>query len=329
MRAVRCHAYGNVDGLALDTVPDPVPGPGEARVLVHAAGINFADGLMIEGRYQEKPSLPFVPGMEAAGVVEACGAGVTRVRPGDRVMALVDNGAFAETLVATEDRLFPIPDAMDFVTAASFPVVYGTSHLGLDRRAGLKPGETLLVHGAAGGVGLTAVEIGKAMGATVIATAGSPEKLAVARAHGADHGIDYVRENIRDRVRALTQGRGADVIYDPVGGDVFDASLRCIAWEGRLVVIGFASGRIPEAPANLLLVKNCAVIGLFWGNYRQRDPETIRASFATLFGWYGRGLLKPHVSATRNLAEAAEAIGLLQRRVSTGKVVLTTGRATG
>ncbi|BBK40336.1 NADPH:quinone oxidoreductase [Allostella vacuolata] len=327
MRAVRCHAYGDLANLSVDEVPTPEPGPGEVLVAVHAVGINFADGLMVLGQYQEKPALPFIPGLEAAGVVEACGKGVTRVAPGDRVVALVDTGAYADMLAAPEDRLFRVPDGMDLVTAAAFPVAYGTSHVGLDRRARLQPGETLLVHGAAGGAGLTAVEIGRAMGATVIASASSPEKLAVAALHGAEHLIDYSHEDLRQRVREITDGRGADVIYDPVGGDVFDASLRCIAWEGRLLVIGFASGRIPQAPANLLLVKNISVIGLFWGAYRQRDPQVVRDSLSTLFGWYAEGKLKPHVSHRLDLADAADGIALLRNRQSTGKVVLTTGRS--
>lgn len=327
MRAVRCHAYGDLGNLVVEELPTPEPGPGQVLVEVHAVGINFADGLMVLGQYQEKPPVPFTPGLEAAGVVAACGEGVTRVRPGDRVACLVDTGAYADTLLAPEDRLFPLPDGMDMATAAAFPVVYGTSHVALDRRARLQPGETLLVHGAAGGVGLTAVEIGRAMGATVIASASTPEKLAVAALHGAEHLIDYTREDLRQRVREITDGRGADVIYDPVGGDVFDASLRCIAWEGRLVVIGFASGRIPQAPANLLLVKNIAVIGLFWGAYRQRDPKVVRDSLETLFGWWAEGRLKPHVSHRLDLADAAAAIGLLRERRSTGKVVLTTGRS--
>ncbi|MCC7276574.1 MAG: NADPH:quinone oxidoreductase family protein, partial [Alphaproteobacteria bacterium] len=191
MRAVRCHAYGDLAQLTVDELPTPEPGPGEVRVAIHAAGVNFADGLMVMGQYQEKPPLPFVPGLEAAGIVEACGEGVTRVAPGGRAMARVDSGAYAEAVIAPQERLFPIPAAMDLVTAAAFPVAYGTSHVALDRRAHLRPGETLLVHGAAGGVGLTAVEIGKAMGATVIATASSPEKLAIAAIHGADHLVDY------------------------------------------------------------------------------------------------------------------------------------------
>lgn len=326
MRAVRCHQYGDLANLTVDEVPTPVPGPGQVLVAVHAVGINFADGLMVLGQYQEKPPVPFTPGLEAAGVVEACGEGVTRVRPGDRVIALVDTGAYAEAVVAPEDRLFPVPDGMDLETAAAFAVVYGTSHVALDRRARLQPGETLLVHGAAGGVGLTAVEIGHAMGATVIASASSPEKLARAALHGADHLIDYTHEDLRERVRTITGGRGADVIYDPVGGDVFDASLRCVGWEGRILVVGFASGRIPQAPANILLVKNASVIGIFWGAYRQRDPEVVRDSLSVLFGWYSEGKLKPHISHRLDLADAVRGIGLLRGRQSTGKVVLTTGR---
>jgi NADPH2:quinone reductase len=216
---------------------------------------------------------------------------------------------------------------MDFVTAAGFPVAYGTSHVALEMRARLQPGETLLVHGAAGGVGLTAVEIGKAMGATIIATAGGPEKLEIARRHGADHLIDYSHENIRDRVREITGGRGADVVYDPVGGDAFEASLRSAAWGARLLVIGFAGGRVQQVPANIVLVKNVDVIGVYWGSYRAHDPEALRRSYERLFAWYEAGQLKPHVSATLDLEQAGEAIDRLRRRRSTGKIVLTTGRS--
>jgi NADPH:quinone reductase len=215
---------------------------------------------------------------------------------------------------------------MDYAVAAGFPVAYGTSHGALDWRARLQPGETLLVHGAAGGVGLTAVEIGKAMGATVIATAGSAAKLAIAGHHGADHLIDYSREDIRERVKRLTEGRAVDVVYDPVGGDAFDASLRSIAWEGRIVVIGFAGGKVPQIPANLVLVKNCDIIGFYWGSYRKRKPALVRDSYQQLFRWFGEGKLKPHVSERFDLAAVAEAFHALRSRRSTGKVVLTTGR---
>lgn len=323
MRAWLCRGWGGPERLALEAVPIPGVGPGQVRLAVHAAGVNFADTLIIAGKYQEKPAFPFAPGFEAAGIVLETGPGVTGIRPGDRVMALLDHGAYAGQVVAQAADIFRIPDRMDFATAAGFPITYGTSHLALWDRAALQPGETLLVHGAAGGVGLTAVEIGKAMGATVIATAGGPEKLAVAAAHGADHLIDYSAEDIRARVKDLTGGRGADVVYDPVGGDVFDASLRCIAWGGRLLVIGFAGGRVPQIPANHLLVKNCSVIGLYWGSYRKQAPQRVAESFRTLFQWFEDGKLKPHISHRLDFAQAVEALALLAQRKSTGKVVLT------
>jgi NADPH2:quinone reductase len=328
MRAVLCKEIADPAVLSVEeNVPPPPLSDGSVRVAVHAAGVNFADTLVITGQYQEKPPLPFSPGLELAGTVIETAPGVAAVRPGDRVMGVAGFGTFAEEAVLAADAVFRIPDSMDFVTAAGFPVAYGTSHGALDWRAHLTTGETLLVHGAAGGVGLTAVEIGKAMGATVIATAGGPEKLEIARRHGADHLIDYSSEDIRARVREITGGRGADVIYDPVGGDAFDASLRCIAWEGRIVVIGFASGRVPQAPANLLLVKNCDVIGFYWGSYRARKPAQVRASYEQLFRWFEDGKLKPHVSHVLDLGQAAQALDLLRRRKATGKVVLTTGRS--
>lgn len=324
MRAVLCREWGSPEALVIDEVPPPEPGPGQVRLDVKAAGVNFADTLLIAGKYQVRPDFPFSPGLEAAGVVESCGPEVTGLAPGDRVMAVLGHGGFAEQAVADAARVFPIPDAMDFVTAAGFAVAYGTSHVGLTRRACLAKGETLLVHGAAGGVGLTAVEIGKLMGARVIASARGADKLNVAREAGADELIDYAEEDLRERVLEITGGRGADVIFDPVGGDVFDASLRCIAWEGRILVIGFASGRIPQIPANRLLVKNVSAVGFYWGAYAERDPAVVRDSFAELFGWYTDGRLKPHVSNVLPLERAAEALAMLSARRSTGKVVVTT-----
>lgn len=324
MRAVVCREWGGPESLALEEVAEPgAPGAGQVRIAVRAAGINFADTLMIRGKYQVKPDFPFSPGLEIAGIVEEVGSGVTSVRPGDRVMALLDHGGYAERAVARAADVFPIPDSMDFETAAGFPIAYGTSHVALWERAGLKPGETLVVHGAAGGVGLTAVEIGKAMGATVIASAGSAEKLEVASGRGADHLIDYRTEDIRARVKELTGGAGADVIFDPVGGDVFDASLRCIAWGGRLLVIGFAEGRIPQIPANILLVKNCAAVGVHWGAYRQHAPAIVAESFRTLFRWFEEGRIRPHISHRLPIEENGEAMRLLIERRSTGKVVLS------
>jgi NADPH2:quinone reductase len=326
MRAILCKEWGGPEKLVVEDVPSPALRDGAVRIAVHAAGINFMDLLLIAGQYQVKPQLPFTPGAEVGGVVTEVGSGVTSVKPGDRVMALVESGAYAEEAIAGADRVFPIPDKMDFAMAAGFPVAYGTSHGAFAWRARLKPDEWLLVHGAAGGVGLTAVEVGKAMGAKVIAAAGGPEKLAVAREHGADHLIDYSREDIRERVKAITGGRGADVIYDPVGGDAFDASLRCIAWEGRIIIIGFASGRIPQVPANIALVKNIDVIGFFWGSYQAHKPELPRESFKQLLRWYQEGKLKPHVSESFELKDVALAMERLKSRKSTGKVVLVTGR---
>jgi NADPH:quinone reductase len=326
MRAVLCKAFGEPDSLMVEEIAAPPLRPGSARVAVHAAGVNFGDTLMVAGTYQEKPPFPFTPGFEIGGEVIEVASDVTGLKPGDRVMGTLPHGGYADEAVVAAADLTPIPAAMDYAVAAGFPVAYGTSHGALDWRARLQPGETLLVHGAAGGVGLTAVEIGKAMGATVIATAGSAAKLAIAGRHGADHLIDYSHEDIRVRVKALTDGRGVDVVYDPVGGDAFDASLRSIAWEGRIVVIGFAGGKVPQIPANLVLVKNCDIIGFYWGSYRKRKPALVRDSYQQLFRWFGEGKLKPHVSERFDLADVAEAFRALRSRRSTGKVVLTTGR---
>jgi len=325
MRAVMCREWGEPESLVVEEIePGPV-GPGDIRIRVHATALNFADTLIITGKYQFKPDRPFSPGFEVAGEVVECGPGVERPRIGDRVMATMDWGGYAEDVVVPAITAYVIPPGMDYVTAASFPVAYGTSHVGLAFRGGLKAGETLLVHGAAGGVGLTAVEIGKAMGATVIATAGGAKKVAVAREHGADHLIDYRSEDVRERVLALTDGRGVDVVYDPVGGDVFDASLRCTAWGGRILVVGFAAGRIPQIPANILLVKNIAAIGVFWSSHRRRTPELLQESYAELFRWYEEGRLRPLVGKVLPLERAAEAMRALLSRDMAGKIVLTTG----
>ena len=323
MRAMLCHEWGGPEALTLGEIESPRPGPGEVAVAVEAAGVNFADTLMIAGKYQEKPPFPFSPGLEVAGRVVAVGAKVTRIAPGQRVMALTDHGGFAEVALARESDVFAIPDSMTAVMAAGFPITYGTAHGALVWQARLQPDEDLLVHGAAGGVGLAAVEVGKALGARVIATAGGPEKLAIAEDHGADHLIDYKTQDIRAEVKAFTEGRGVDVVFDPVGGDVFDASLRCIAWGGRLLVIGFAAGRVPQIPANILLVKNVAAMGLYWGSYRKQAPALVAQQFADLFAWFEAGKLKPHVSHALPLSQAGEALTLLTGRRSTGKVVLT------
>jgi len=324
MRALLCTEFGAFDGLAVRDIPPPdAPGAGEVLIEVGAAGVNFADLLMIGGHYQEKPPLPFTPGLEIAGVVRRCGAGVSRVRPGDRVAAAIDRGGFASEAIACESDVFVIPEGMDIPTAAGFVIAYGTAHGALRWRADLQGGEVLLVHGAAGGVGLTAVEVGKALGATVIATAGDADKLAVAKAHGADHLINYRTENIRDRVKDICKGGGADVVFDPVGGSAFDASLRCVNWGARLVIVGFAGGQVPQVPANILLVKNIAAVGFYWGSYRRHRPTLLGPQFRELFRWWEEGRLKPLISHRFDLAEAPAALALLRDRKSTGKVVLT------
>ena len=326
MRAMLCRAFGGPENLELAETEAPSAGPGEVLIAVAAAGVNYADTLMLAGEYQEKPPFPFSPGLEIAGRVEAVGEGVDRIAPGDRVMAVTDHGGFAELAVAREADVYPLPITMDYETAAGFPIIYGTGHAALVWRGALEPGETLLVHAAAGGVGLAAVEIGKALGAKVIATAGGPDKLAVATAHGADAAIDYRTEDIRERVKALTEGRGADVVFDPVGGDVFDASLRATAWSGRLLIIGFAAGRVPQIPANILMVKNLSAIGLYWGSYRKHQPQRLAVAFEELFAWYEAGRLNPLVSEAYELARAPEALRDLRERRSTGKLVLITGQ---
>lgn len=324
MRAVLVKELGGPEKLVVEEVPSPPLRDDSVRIEIHAAGVNFADILLIAGQYQDRPPLPFIPGMEVGGVVREVGSRVTNLKPGDRVLASVGRGGFAEEVVAEAEIVHRVPDAMDLVTAAGFPVAYSTSHGAFSWRGRLKPGEQVLVLGASGGVGLTAVEIAKAMGATVIAAAGGAEKLAVAQRAGADHLIDYTREDLRERVKAITGGRGVDVVYDPVGGDAFDQSLRSVAWEGRIIVIGFAAGRIPQIPANLVLVKNIDVIGFFWGSYRRYKPQLMGESYRQLFGWFEAGKLKPHISHRLPLARAGEALTLLKARKSTGKVVLTT-----
>ncbi len=323
MRAVVCNAWCKPADLTVEEVPPPPLPAGGVRIGVHAVGINFADTLIIAGKYQIRPEPPFSPGFEVAGEVLECSPGVDRCRRGDRVLAVVDYGGFAEQVVAPAADVHVLPAAVDMVTAAAFPVAYGTSHLGLKYRAGLTAGEVLLVHGAAGGVGLTAVEVGKRLGAEVIATAGGPEKLRVASEHGADHLIDSRAQDIRERVRTLTNDRGADVVYDPVGGAAFEASLRCTAPGGRILIVGFASGDVPQIPANILMVKNITAIGYYWGAHQRFAPETMRASFTELLTWLADGSLRPHVSRTYDLAEAPAALEALKARKTTGKVVLT------
>ncbi|WP_102226192.1 NADPH:quinone oxidoreductase family protein [Acidimangrovimonas sediminis] len=318
MRAFQVTELGKAPELADVAIPEP--GPGELRLKVAACGLNFADMLMVTGKYQDTPPVPFVLGMEMAGTVEALGEGVTAPAVGTRVAAFGGRGGLAEHAVIEADRCVPLTDGMGFETAAAFPVAYGTSHVALDHRAHLLKGERLLVLGAAGGVGLTAVEIGKLMGAEVIACARGADKLAVARAAGADHLIDSDTDDLRAVVKGLG---GCDVVYDPVGGDLFMAALRATRPEGRLLSIGFASGTVPQIPANLLLVKNLTVIGFYWGGYRAFRPQVVTDSLTQLFRWHDEGRLHPHVSHVLPLERAAEGMELLRSRKSTGKVVIT------
>ena len=326
MKAVVCKAFGPPETLAFEDVEAPALTPGSVRIAVHAVGVNYPDLLLIEGKYQVRPPFPFSPGLECAGIVTECGPGVDAPTPGTRVLAYVSYGGMAEEVVAPAECVIPIPDTMPFDAAAAFPVVYGTGYHALVGRAALARGETLLVQGASGGVGLSAVEIGKCLGATVIAAASSDEKLELARDRGADHVVNYRIEDLRERVKALTDGRGADVIYDPVGGDIFDTSMRCIAWNGRLLVIGFASGRIAEAKTNIILLKEISVVGVAWGAFAQRDRAANRAYFDDLFRWYEEGALRPLVSRRLPLAEAPAALQGFQSRSVVGKQVLTVER---
>lgn len=322
MKAVLCKAHGPASDLVLEDVASPTPKKNEILLDVHAASVNFPDTLIIQGKYQFQPPLPFSPGGEAAGVVAAAGEHAGAFKPGDRVMALTGWGSFAEQVAVPVYNVLPIPEGMDFATASAFGMTYGTSMHALRQRGQLQPGETLLVLGASGGVGLAAVEIGKAMGAKVIAAASSAEKLEIARAAGADELIDYSQNSLKDEIKRLTGGKGVDVIYDPVGGDLFDQAVRGLAWNGRLLVVGFASGRIPELPANLVLLKGAAVLGVFWGSFAQRQPADNAANFQQLFTWFAEGKLKPLVSKTYPLAEAGVAIGELAGRKAVGKLVV-------
>ena len=324
MRAVLCRAWGEVEELTIEDVAPPIPGPGEVLIEVKATGVNYADAILTAGRYQPRPPLPFSPGLETAGVVARCGEGVTRLKPGDRVMAILAYGGYAEMAIAPEAETFPVPEGMSFDEAGAFPVAYISSHVAIRWMGRLEAGETLLVLGAAGGVGLTAVEIGKAMGARVIAGASTPEKLAVAREHGADDVVNYATENLTERVLALTGGEGADVCFDPIGGDLFDAALSSLGWGGRILLIGFVGG-VQQIPANRLLVKNRSALGSSLRYFRWRAPEKLRASVDELLRWYGEGKLAPCVSHRLPLERTVEAIRLLTDRKAHGKIIVVPG----
>jgi NADPH2:quinone reductase len=323
MRAVVCRAYGPPESLSVEDVDAPAPGPGEVVITTRAAGVNFPDILIIQNKYQFKPPLPFSPGSELAGVVKAVGPGVDGFSPGDRVMAFTMYGAFAEEVKTEARRLLRIPPGMDYEHAAAFGMTYATSDHALRDRGQLQAGETLLVLGAAGGVGIAAIEIGKALGARVIACASADDKLAVCREHGADEIINYATENLRERITALTGGNGVDVVCDPVGGSYTEPALRSLRWRGRLLVVGFAAGEIPKIPLNLPLLKGCSIVGVFWGELTRREPERFAESMSQLARWFAEGRLRPHITATFPLERASDALTLMANRGVKGKVVLT------
>lgn len=322
MKAIVCKAWGLPDTLVVEDLPDVVPGPGQVAIDVKAAGVNFPDVLIIQNKYQFKPELPFTPGSELAGIVRAVGEGVTQVKPGDKVIAFIGHGAFAQQVVAPAAGVMPMPPGMDFDTAAAITLTYGTSHHAVVDRAQLKAGETMLVLGAAGGVGLAAIEIGKALGARVIAAASSDEKLEICKAHGADATINYSTQDLREAIKEATGGKGPDVIYDPVGGIYAEPAVRSIAWRGRYLVVGFANGEIPKLPLNLLLLKGSSLVGVFWGEFAKREPKANAAAMRELIGWLAEGKIKPHISGRYALADTPKALNDLAARKVTGKVVI-------
>lgn len=322
MKALLCKRHGPPESLEIDTLPDPTPGDWDVVIEVHGAAVNFPDTLIIQNLYQFKPDLPFSPGGECAGIVKAKGSKVGHLNIGDRVLAFTGWGGFAEQAVADSRAVVPMPEGLDFVTASAFVMTYATSYHALADRAAIQSGETLLVLGASGGVGIAAIEIGKSLGARVIAAASTADKLQVCQEHGADEVINYVDEDLKTRVRELTDGKGADVIYDPVGGAFSEAALRAIAWRGRFLVIGFANGEIPKIPLNLALLKGCSINGVFWGDYAKREPMNNMKDLRTLFGWLQEGKLRPHIAGTYSLAEAPKAIRALMDRQVSGKLVI-------
>ncbi len=324
MKAVVCKAWGLPETLVVEDLPEPQPKAGEVLVDIHAAGVNFPDVLIIQNKYQFKPELPFTPGNELAGTVRAVGDGVTELKVGDRVFGYVPHGAFAQQIVASAGALIRMTDTMDFDTAAALTLTYGTSHHAVVDRAQLQAGETLLVLGAAGGVGLAAIEIGKALGAKVIAAASTEEKLAVCREHGADDTINYSTEDLREGIKRCTGGKGPDVIYDPVGGSYTEAAFRSIAWRGRHLVIGFANGEIPKLPLNLPLLKGASAVGVFWGDFIRREPAKHTAAMQELMRWHASGKIRPHVSATYALEQTPQALLDMASRKVTGKIVIRT-----
>ena len=329
MKAVLCKQHGSPDLLTVEDVPWPRAGPGDVVVAVHAAAVNFPDTLIIGNKYQLKPALPFSPGSEVAGTVRSVGIDVKRFAPGDRVIAVCGWGGFAEGVVVPHTRVAQLPDGVPMDAAAALVLAYGTTHYALQQRARLQAGEALLVLGAAGGTGLSAVQIGKLLGARVIAAASSSEKLALCREYGADATIDYSKEDLRESVKRLTQGRGADVVYDPVGGAYTEAALRSMAWGGRLLVIGFTSGEIPRPPLNLALLKGCSIIGVYYAGFAENEPTRQLALLDELLRWLVEGRIRPAITSRRPLEEAAAALNEVAARRAVGKIVLTTALGRG
>ncbi|MGZ6141724.1 MAG: NADPH:quinone oxidoreductase family protein [Myxococcales bacterium] len=322
MKALLCREYGPIERLTVEEVPSPRPGPKEVVVEVKASSLNFPDALLVQGLYQVKPPLPFSPGMELAGIVKEVGEGVRGLAPGDRVIASPGRGGFAQECLVAADRVSPLPPGMDFETGSAFVLTYCTSLHALKDCGHLQPGETLVVLGAAGGVGTSVIEIGKAMGAKVIAAASSEEKLAFCKKLGADDGIDYDKADLRQRILDLTGGKGADVVYDPVGGAYTEAAFRATAWRGRLLVIGFTAGVIPQIKLNLALLKERSLIGVYWGDWTQHDPQGQRRNVEQLAAWFAEGKIKPAVSERVSLAEAPAAMTRMLHRKVKGKVVV-------
>ena len=322
MKAVVCKAWGLPETLVVEDLPERTAATGEVLIDVMAAGVNFPDVLVIQNKYQFKPELPFTPGNELAGVVRAVGAGVSHLKVGDRVFAYVAHGAFAQQASVPANTVMKMSDELDFDTAAALTLTYGTSHHAVVDRAQLKAGETMLVLGAAGGVGLAAIEIGKAIGAKVIAAASTDEKLAICRQHGADECINYSTEDLREGIKRLTGGKGPDVVYDPVGGSYTEPAFRSIAWRGRYLVIGFANGEIPKLPLNLPLLKGASVVGVFWGDFARREPAHHVAAMEELMQWHREGRIRPHISATYALADTPNALNDMASRKVTGKIVI-------
>mgnify|MGYP001160567671 CR=1 FL=1 len=322
MKAVQCTSYGPPENLEFNEIDDPTAGDGEVLIDIYATGLNFPDTLQIQGKYQFQPPFPFTPASEVAGVISEVGAGVSGFDIGDRVMAMIGTGGMAEKVACPAGGVTKIPDGMSFPVASGFGMIYHTSYHALKQRADIQPGENLLVLGASGGVGLAAVELGKTMGARVIAAASTDEKLEVAKNAGADELINYGDGLLKDKVKKLTGGVGADVIYDPVGGDLFDQCARCINWKGRLLVIGFASGTIPKYPINLALLKGCDLVGVFWGDFRRREPEVHNQNVEDLFALFSEGKIKPLVSQKFPLEKYVDALNVFVNRQAVGKVVI-------